>query len=406
MKIPTQPTLPAEQPFTNLEEMFVQESPPGLWPENQNSNFGILRKTMTDLLQDSVDELDQLFNEMFANTAVQYLSRWEREYGIPVAPSKAAYQRQTFVLQRLRKGAFTRANRNRIIEDYIRMLQSGGTPITLTAPGIEMVAGGVPIYAEGVVGSAPTLYTIVETPTNFSYQVRIKNTVTIDIDYLNRELQHFTPAGVTWTVVSVADPFQVVTATRTGVRMALSSTPLNMPQGWFAIRYTANQASSYSTSNSGLFEWARTGLEGTERIASWIISGNMNLAKQSAAGGAIQSVPVSFASGATITVIGAWTPDETKISFNGAPFVHLSQKITPTLLGPTVVFGGMPGAVGVGADLKGTFVWAVAGEGKLTDADAATINSFGNTVYYPYQYPGIPTIRWNSADANAWVART
>jgi uncharacterized protein YmfQ (DUF2313 family) len=406
MKIPTQPTLPAEQPFTNLEEMFVQESPPGLWPENQNSNFGILRKTMTDLLQDSVDELDQLFNEMFANTAVQYLSRWEREYGIPVAPSKAAYQRQTFVLQRLRKGAFTRANRNRIIEDYIRMLQSGGTPITLTAPGIEMVAGGVPIYAEGVVGSAPTLYTIVETPTNFSYQVRIKNTVTIDIDYLNRELQHFTPAGVTWTVVSVADPFQVVTATRTGVRMALSSTPLNMPQGWFAIRYTANQASSYSTSNSGLFEWARTGLESTERIASWIISGNMNLAKQSPAGGGIQSVPVSFVSGATITVIGAWTPDETKISFNGAPFVHLSQKITPTLLGPTVVFGGMPGAVGSSADLKGTFVWALAGEGKLTDADAATINSFGNTVYYPYQYPGIPTIRWNSADANAWVART
>jgi hypothetical protein len=51
-------------------------------------------------------------------------------------------------------------------------------------------------------------------------------------------------------------------------------------------------------------------------------------------------------------------------------------------------------------------VWALAGEGKLTDADAATINSFGNTVYYPYQYPGIPTIRWNSADANAWVART
>jgi uncharacterized protein YmfQ (DUF2313 family) len=406
MKTPPQPTLPPEKPFTDLEEMFVQESPPGLWPENQNSNFGVLRKTLTDLLQDSVDELDQLFNEMFANTAVQYLSRWESEYGIPVAPSKLSYQRQTFVLQRLRKGAFTRANRNRIIEDYIRMLQSGGTPITLTSPGVEMVAGGVPVYAEGVVGSAPTLYTIVETPTNFSYQVRIKNTVTIDIDYLNRELQHFTPSGITWTVVSVADPFQVVAATRTGVRMALASTPLNIPQGWFAIRYTANQASSYGASNSGLFEWARTGLEGTERIASWIINGNMNLAKQSPAGGAIQSVPVSFVSGATITVIGAWTPDETKISFNGAPFVHLSQKITPTLLGPTVVFGGMPGAVGSGADLKGTFVWALAGEGKLTDADAATINSFGNTVYYPYQYPGIPTIRWNSADANAWVART
>jgi hypothetical protein len=198
---PNQPVLPAEDVFTEAEFIFMEESPPGLFPENQNSNFGfIIRKIFSDLAQNVSDWQNTLYNEKFVETSTQFLDQWEIEVGLPPNPTdQSISQRRINVLARLWHGPFTRTRRDDIVRHYVET--TFGSPIQLVPAGVEMVSGGVPIYGE--VGDVSTLYLIQENIPAFSYLVWIANTNTPDLVALTAELKRITPAGISFTITDV-----------------------------------------------------------------------------------------------------------------------------------------------------------------------------------------------------------
>lgn len=199
-----QPTLPAEIAPSDAELEFMELSPPGLFPQNQNSNFGfIIRKLWCDRITELAEQLTTLYNEKFPDTADQFLDDHEREYGLPIAPSNLTIaQRRQSVLTRIRVGPFTRTRRKEIVESFITA--TFGNPIQLTPGGVPLVSGGVPLFGE--TGIVTSLYRIVENIEGQSYTVRISNTVTPDDVGLHRELDRITPSHHSYSVVYVATP--------------------------------------------------------------------------------------------------------------------------------------------------------------------------------------------------------
>jgi hypothetical protein len=88
------------------------------------------------------------------------------------------------------------------VENYIGA--TFGTPASLSPSGLPLSAGGIPLFSD--VGSVKAAYKIVENVAGFSYAVRIVNTITV-ASGMARELARVTPAGITFSIVSVADPF-------------------------------------------------------------------------------------------------------------------------------------------------------------------------------------------------------
>src|SRR5262245_63133599 len=97
-----QPTLPAEVPFTDAELAFLDESPPGLFPDNQNSNLGLMRKILSDYIQELINQQQTIYNERFVTSSAQYLDEWERTIGRPTfGANRTLAQRRQDVLSRL-----------------------------------------------------------------------------------------------------------------------------------------------------------------------------------------------------------------------------------------------------------------------------------------------------------------
>lgn len=195
-----QPTLPVEAPFTETELNFMEESPPGLFPENQNSNFGyIIRKLFSDQMHKAAQQIETLYTERFASGADIYLPTWELDYGLPVAPTgKTVADRRSIVMGREITGPFTRNRVKAILYAYLGATLFG-TPITLTPDGVPLTAGGVPLSGEAA-ASLETLFRVYENIQNFSYEVWIKNTTTPDVTAITRELARITPAGIQFTL--------------------------------------------------------------------------------------------------------------------------------------------------------------------------------------------------------------
>ncbi len=198
---PHQPSLPAEIQWTEAEFIFEEESPPGLFPENQDSNFGfIIRKVFSDLAQNISDWQNTLYNEKFVETSSMFLDQWEIEVGLPPNPTdQTISDRRVNVLARLQHGPFTRTRRDNIVKRYVET--TFGNPIQLVPVGVEIVSGGIPIYGEA--GDVSTLYLIVEDIPNFHYTVWIASTNTPDLVALTAELKRITPAGISFSITNV-----------------------------------------------------------------------------------------------------------------------------------------------------------------------------------------------------------
>jgi len=197
---PNQPTLPPEGQFSEAELIFMDESPPGLFPQNQDSNFGyIIRKIFSDLSQDVANWQDILYNEHFVETSERFLDQWEIEMGLAPNPSAAISDRRAAVLARIQRGPFTRTRRNSTIERYVQT--TFGTPIQLVPQGVPIPTGGIPIYGEAA--DLSSLYEVIEDQPNFHYTVWISSTNTPDVAALTAELKRITPAGISFDITSV-----------------------------------------------------------------------------------------------------------------------------------------------------------------------------------------------------------
>jgi hypothetical protein len=199
---PFQPTLPVEGEFSDAEIAFIEDSPPGLFPENQDSNFGyIIRKGFTDEIQILSTQQQTIYNERFVATSQTYLSMWELEVGLPVAPTNLTIpQRRNTILSHLRKGPFTRSRRAATVENFITA--TFGESASFGTGGIVLVSAGVPLYSG--LTSLTNTYQVVENIAGYSYDVRILNSITVDQVALIRELTRITPAGISFTITPVA----------------------------------------------------------------------------------------------------------------------------------------------------------------------------------------------------------
>ncbi len=192
-----QPTLLPEGAYTDAERAFIELSPPGMWPENQDSNFGQVRKVFTDIVQEMIDEVDHLGEEMFVASASEYLNLWESIVTVPIAPAgKTDTQRRSIIAPRLQYGPFTRARLRAIVEGFIT--PTFGEAVSLTPAGVSLTAGGVPLYS-GTFSLTGT-YRIYEDVRDYSYAVWIRSDVAVDTAALLKELQRVTPSGITVTL--------------------------------------------------------------------------------------------------------------------------------------------------------------------------------------------------------------
>ena len=146
--VPIQPLLPVEGPWTQAELSYADDEPPGLFPENQDSNWGVQRRIFSKQQQDLINQLNVIYSELFIKTSTEYLDVWEAQLGLPVNPAIPVANRRTRVAARMKKGAFTDVLRNSVIEPFL--IATFGEPVVLVPEGISLTAAGIPLYGESV----------------------------------------------------------------------------------------------------------------------------------------------------------------------------------------------------------------------------------------------------------------
>lgn len=201
------PNIPAEGAYTDIELDWIDLEPPGLFPTNQDSYWGQVRKIFTDDLQFLADLLSQAWYNLDPATADDTaIGRWESDLGIPVAGgSRTLDERRAFVISRRQKGPFTRTRRNQIIEAFIKPTLGVGTPITFTNDGVALTDDGLIFADEETVLDGS--YNVIEDIPGFAYSVRINELIALDEPGLTRELDRITPWPIEFTLDFVHDPF-------------------------------------------------------------------------------------------------------------------------------------------------------------------------------------------------------
>lgn len=170
---------------------------------------------------------------------------------------------------------------------------------------------------------------------------------------------------------------------------------LGAAQGWIALRIKWDFA---ATSLAALgsrrgFGWRQDANNNIElRFNNAAGQGNPVIVFN--AGGVANSSPdpgnFAWSIGDVYTVIFAWTAGTLKISVNGAAFVTATNTV-----GAPAITSALPeiGSNGAGAaPLDSTVLWSMFGTGTLTDANAVTVNGFGNTNPNMGSLPGAPQL--------------
>jgi len=191
-------TLVAEADYSDIERDLIENEPPGLFPVDQNSAWGQMRKLYADYLQGNfVERLEDWYLNLDPRTALASdFPEWEEMLGIPDQTGKTDNARRAFISSRREQGPFTRSRRNRIIESFIAA--TFGVSLSFGSSGILLDAGGAPLLADTV--PLPSTYRVYEDVTGRSYLVRIVSEITPDIAGLTRELKRVTPAGISFTI--------------------------------------------------------------------------------------------------------------------------------------------------------------------------------------------------------------
>ena len=174
---------------------------------------------------------------------------------------------------------------------------------------------------------------------------------------------------------------------------------LNPAQMWFAARVRIGFASTDVT-NHRFFTWGPD--TNSELFIEWTTSSQVGTGRDKAgSGGEQQVIPGAFSINTDHTVVGTWTATLTNVSWDGAAFAAgVSNTNTDTPVGNRSVFD-----IGCRAYTPAnwgpfTYWWVAAGTGTLADADAATLNAFGNTDPTLDALPGNPTFLWTCDDTS------
>lgn len=290
------PTIPAETFYTDIERDVIENEPPGMFPEDQNSYWGQMRKLFSDYMQaNAVDLFTAWYNNLDPrNVDANDINEWEARVGVPGNRSALALTaRRTFVQNRLVVGAFGRPLINAIIENFITA--TFGASTSFGTGGITLDSGGVSLLS-GLGGDPKTMYRVYFDYMNHAYYVRVLNTVGVDLGGLTRELQRITPAGWALNISQVANVLDYT-------RMVINCAPLM----YYHVGANANDSSGYTAfpgTVNGTVTFGQTSLVNTAVITDSAALFNGTTGYVSAPDGA-SSWPFAAMSGTKISV-EAW----------------------------------------------------------------------------------------------------
>jgi|SRR5579884_891108 len=181
------------------------------------------------------------------------------------------------------------------------------------------------------------------------------------------------------------------TATRNAARVQAPASLLNATQGWVAIRVRMNWDSTLAVSpGPRIFDW-RSPAVGTTEMRSLrynTAAGQWEFWEMSAASppAATASIASSFTAGQLITVIGSWNSSTDAISISGAAFTSAATAVHPAPSSPSFDIGSDGQSLDINR-IDADVLWFACGTGTLSNADAATINSWGNADPKVAQFP-------------------
>jgi hypothetical protein len=193
-------SIPPEGHYGDVELELLHNEPPGLFPENQDSYWGQVRKVFADYLQGVVDQFADWYLNLDPRTVdLDDIDEWETMISVPTDKTALSLtQRRAILVARFSYGPFTRSARKAIVESFL--VATFGPATVFSVGGIPITAPGITLYSGAF--SLTGLYTITEDIQNFTYTVTIDPSVAVDLAAMSRELRRITPAHINFSVVS------------------------------------------------------------------------------------------------------------------------------------------------------------------------------------------------------------
>jgi RHS repeat-associated protein len=183
------------------------------------------------------------------------------------------------------------------------------------------------------------------------------------------------------------------TASRAAARLQAPASLVSPSQSWVALRLRAGLSDSNLSSSRTpvLFQWRD---DSSHYLKLYLSSGKKWTLERDGTSGAASANTGTFSPGTAFTVVAAWTASQLKLSINGGSFTTASNSNVPALAATLFDLGSAAGS----SQLDGDLLWFAAGTGTLANADAGTLNGFGNNDPTLAGLPATPSMLW-TADA-------
>jgi hypothetical protein len=184
--------------------------------------------------------------------------------------------------------------------------------------------------------------------------------------------------------------------TRAAARVQAPASLIDETQSWIAMRVRMDFAVGTSSFANRAWSWADST---NERIVGLINGTTVQLLRSTGGTSTTAQTTTTYAAGDFLTVVYAWTATQLKVSVNGSVFSTIANTNIPILTATNFDIGRDFNAF---AWLNSDVLWTACGTGALTNTDAATLNSLGNTDPHWYNLPTSTgtTMTW-SADTTA-----
>jgi type IV pilus assembly protein PilA len=192
------------------------------------------------------------------------------------------------------------------------------------------------------------------------------------------------------------------TSSRPVARVQAPSSLLNSTQSWVAMRVRIGWGNSAEPNGgSGLpwfFYWGSGGLT---RLAIYYdeSTNSFGFARDDGTDRTDTLVSTPLVPGDLVTITAAYTATQIKLSVNGAAFAVVANTFIPAISALTQFDIGTSLS---SAPADSDFLWLATGTGTLADADAATINGWGNNdpKVSSFQNTAQANFVWNGASSN------
>jgi hypothetical protein len=172
---------------------------------------------------------------------------------------------------------------------------------------------------------------------------------------------------------------------------------INPTQGWIAGRIKMGFPSTTTLApDPNIFDMSQSDAE--SHFIYYDAGSDTFHFERTHTGGTVASVKQTFAIGDLKTVIVTWNATQIKISIDGGAFVTLAN--SHIIQQAPFTIGSSP-IQGASRQPNSDYYWVAAGTGFLTDANAQTIYSFGNTDKKRADFPGSAAFVW-WANSNAY----